>query len=166
MGIAFGGGSASSVFGGSGAGNFLTRLTVVAAFGFMLTSMTLAYFSSNQGADPLQQLSAESIEAAEQREQERQEIIAPDSPDDGAVTDEGAMEDGAMENGIEGEDAPTLSIPADPSELPATGDDTGAGAAEPGGATAEPGGATAEPGGATAEPGGAEDAPPPNPAAE
>jgi len=45
MGAAFGGGS-QSVFGGAGAGNFLTKLTVVMAALFMLLSATLAFLSS------------------------------------------------------------------------------------------------------------------------
>jgi preprotein translocase subunit SecG len=46
MGAAFGG-SSQSVFGGAGAGNFLTRLTVVMAALFMLLSATLAYLSTS-----------------------------------------------------------------------------------------------------------------------
>lgn len=46
MGTAFGGGS-QTVFGGSGAGNFLTRLTVISAALFMLLSATLTYVSSS-----------------------------------------------------------------------------------------------------------------------
>lgn len=40
------GGGAAQVFGGRGAGNFMTRLTGTMAFLFMVTSMTLAYLSS------------------------------------------------------------------------------------------------------------------------
>jgi len=46
MGSAFGGASAQ-VFGGSGAGNILTRMTAICAGIFMLTSVTLAYMSSS-----------------------------------------------------------------------------------------------------------------------
>lgn len=45
MGSAFGGATAQ-VFGGRGAGNFLTRLTGICAAIFMLTSVGLAYLSS------------------------------------------------------------------------------------------------------------------------
>lgn len=45
MGSAFGGATAQ-VFGGRGAGNFMTRLTAICAALFMLTSMSLAYLSS------------------------------------------------------------------------------------------------------------------------
>lgn len=46
MGAAFGG-SSQTVFGSSGAGNFLTRLTVISAGLFMLLSATLTYVSSS-----------------------------------------------------------------------------------------------------------------------
>ncbi|HWP59388.1 MAG TPA: preprotein translocase subunit SecG [Candidatus Acidoferrales bacterium] len=39
------GGSSSTIFGSSGAGNFLTRLTTGLAIVFMITSLTLGYFS-------------------------------------------------------------------------------------------------------------------------
>jgi len=48
MGAVFGGAS-STVFGSSGAGNFLTRLTTAIAVLFMCTSLGLTYFSSRQG---------------------------------------------------------------------------------------------------------------------
>ena len=46
VGSAFGVASAQ-VFGGSGAGNILTRMTAICAGIFMLTSVTLAYMSSS-----------------------------------------------------------------------------------------------------------------------
>ncbi|WP_437810481.1 preprotein translocase subunit SecG [Sorangium sp. So ce1078] len=45
MGSAMGGATAQ-VFGGRGAGNFMTRLTAVCAAVFMATSVSLAYLSS------------------------------------------------------------------------------------------------------------------------
>lgn len=45
MGAVFGG-SSSTIFGSSGAGNFLTRLTTGLAVVFMLTSLTLTYSSA------------------------------------------------------------------------------------------------------------------------
>ncbi len=47
MGAVFGGSSAT-IFGSSGAGNFLTRLTTGMAVVFMLTSLTLGYFSGQK----------------------------------------------------------------------------------------------------------------------
>jgi preprotein translocase subunit SecG len=40
------GGGATQVFGGRGAGNFMTRLTAICAIIFMGTSMSLAYIAS------------------------------------------------------------------------------------------------------------------------
>jgi preprotein translocase subunit SecG len=48
MGAVFGG-SSSTLFGSSGAGNFLTRLTTAMAIVFMVTSLTLGYFSGRRG---------------------------------------------------------------------------------------------------------------------
>jgi len=47
MGAVFGG-SSSTIFGSSGAGNFLTRLTTGMAVVFMLTSLTLTYSSARR----------------------------------------------------------------------------------------------------------------------
>jgi len=47
MGAVFGGSSAT-IFGSSGAGNFLTRLTAVMAIVFMITSLTLGYFAGHR----------------------------------------------------------------------------------------------------------------------
>ncbi len=47
MGASFGSGGSQSVFGAGGGGNFMTKLTTAAAIIFMLTSMTLAYFSGH-----------------------------------------------------------------------------------------------------------------------
>jgi preprotein translocase subunit SecG len=44
MGAAFGG-SSQTIFGSSGAGTFLGKMTTVVAAVFMLTSLTLSYFS-------------------------------------------------------------------------------------------------------------------------
>jgi preprotein translocase subunit SecG len=45
MGAVFGGGGGSTLFGASGAGNFLTKLTTGTAVVFFLTSLFLAYSS-------------------------------------------------------------------------------------------------------------------------
>ena len=48
MGSGLGGGSSQTMFGSSGAGNFLTKLTTGIAILFMVTSLTLATFSNNK----------------------------------------------------------------------------------------------------------------------
>jgi preprotein translocase subunit SecG len=65
MGIAFGGAGSQTVFGSSGAGNFLTRLTSITATIFLLTSLALAHYSSRQDSKRLQQLASE--KAAEKK---------------------------------------------------------------------------------------------------
>jgi preprotein translocase subunit SecG len=49
VGAVFGGGGGATMFGGRGAGNFLTKLTTGAAVVFMLTSLSLAYMRMQQG---------------------------------------------------------------------------------------------------------------------
>lgn len=53
MGSAFGGGGNQTVFGSSGAGNFLTKLTSGAAVVFMLTSLSLATLSSEKESESI-----------------------------------------------------------------------------------------------------------------
>jgi preprotein translocase subunit SecG len=48
MGAAFGGGSSQTLFGSTGASTFLSKATTVAAIVFMLTSLSLAYLSTNR----------------------------------------------------------------------------------------------------------------------
>jgi preprotein translocase subunit SecG len=52
MGAVFGG-SSSTIFGSSGAGNFLTRLTTGMAIVFMITSLTLGYFSGRKPSESI-----------------------------------------------------------------------------------------------------------------
>lgn len=47
MGVIFGGGG-SSMFGSSGAGNLLSKLTAVAATVFFITSLSFTYMSTNK----------------------------------------------------------------------------------------------------------------------
>src|SRR5262245_19268101 len=58
------GGSSQTVFGGAGAGNFLTRLTVIMAALFMLLSATLAYLSS--GSDKALEEAAKALKVREE----------------------------------------------------------------------------------------------------
>jgi preprotein translocase subunit SecG len=50
-GASFGGGGAATVFGASGSGNFLTRVTGILTALFFITSLTLAVFAKNQTSD-------------------------------------------------------------------------------------------------------------------
>ena len=60
MGI-FGSAGAQQVFGGRGAGNFLTKTTWATATVFFLTSVSLAYLSSSSD-EALQKKSAQAVE--------------------------------------------------------------------------------------------------------
>jgi preprotein translocase subunit SecG len=84
MGAAFGGGSSQTLFGGAGASTFLSRLTTIAAVVFMLTSLSLAYFSSHRAAESvMSQMPAPVTEQTEQAPSE-----APTQP--GALPSEEA----------------------------------------------------------------------------
>jgi preprotein translocase subunit SecG len=49
VGAVFGGGGGATMFGGRGAGNFLTKLTAGAAIVYMATSLTLSYLGITGG---------------------------------------------------------------------------------------------------------------------
>lgn len=70
----FGSGGAQQVFGGRGAGNFLTKTTWTTAGVFFATSMSLAYLSSS--TDDALQKRAEA-QAAEKQAKERQQLPLP-----------------------------------------------------------------------------------------
>ena len=65
MGSGLGAGSSQTMFGSSGAGNFLTKLTTGIAILFMVTSLTLAVFSTKKKSSSLIQ---EVEEPAKKRE--------------------------------------------------------------------------------------------------
>ena len=50
-GASFGGGGAATVFGASGSGNFLSRMTAICTGLFFVTSLTLAIFAKQQTSD-------------------------------------------------------------------------------------------------------------------
>lgn len=73
----FGSGGAQQVFGGRGAGNFLTKTTWATGAIFFITSMSLAYLSSS--TDEALQKRAET-QAAEKQSKERQHLPPPAAP--------------------------------------------------------------------------------------
>ena len=77
MGAAFGG-SSQTVFGSSGAGNFLTRLTVISAALFMMLSATLTYVSSS---------GEKSLERASERIRLREEALSGKAKTDAKKAD-------------------------------------------------------------------------------
>ena len=61
MGSGLGGGSSQTMFGSSGAGNFLTKLTTGIAILFMVTSLTLATISNKNKSSSVIQGIEESV---------------------------------------------------------------------------------------------------------
>ena len=88
MGSAFGGASAQ-VFGGSGAGNILTRATAICAGVFMLTSVTLAYMSSSGDRALRERIAQENLKKND-RGTKRESSSAPPSPSSAAPAGSGA----------------------------------------------------------------------------
>jgi len=120
MGAVFGGGASSTVFGGRGAGNFLTKLTTGSAIVFMCTSLTLSYIATTSSGERL-------FEDGVQEEK---------------PLDEGVFEDlgtAPAESGAEAKGTPTTPPAAEatgaakPAPTPESGGAESAGA-EPGGA--------------------------------
>src|SRR5690349_12732764 len=112
MGAAFGG-SSQTVFGGAGAGNFLTRLTVIMAAAFMLLSATLSFLSSS--SDKALEKAAQAVKA---REDARN--VKPD------VKKKGAKDTGKDLTSHEGA-APAAPVEGAPVEgAPAEGETQGA----------------------------------------
>ena len=112
MGSAFGGASAQ-VFGGSGAGNILTRATAICAAIFMLTSVSLAYMSSS-GDRALRAKVAEEQSKVKDRGEKRAKTDAPAAPSGAPAPSGGSMLNAPAPN------APPANEPAPPAPAPAT----------------------------------------------
>ena len=106
MGAVFGG-SSSTVFGSSGAGTFLTRLTTATAIIFMVTSLSLTYLSARRNTATVFDTAPPSA-------------AAPEAP----APDAGAPEAAAPEA-----PAPAAPAPAAPAPQPEANTAPGAGAA-------------------------------------
>jgi preprotein translocase subunit SecG len=117
IGLAFGGGGSQTVFGSSGAGNFLTRLTAICATIFFLNSLGLAYLSSRSDSNRLQRLAEQKAATKKQEDAAKNKVIADvekarealkksEGAKDGVKPAEGAAPAGAA--------APTGSAPAAP----------------------------------------------------
>jgi preprotein translocase subunit SecG len=85
------GGSSATVFGSSGAGNFLTRLTTGMAIVFMATSLTLGYFAGRKPSSTIFDRGAPAAQsrpaappvppAQQQKAPEGAQTAAPATPD-------------------------------------------------------------------------------------
>lgn len=128
---ALGGGAAGSttVFGGAGAGNFLTRLTAINAALFMILSASLAYLSTS-GEQSLDRAVQQTTDRDQAAEQAATEGVAPEPEAAGMSTDDepGDVEEPADD--LEGA-VPNLVPPVEGPEQAA---DENAEAAEPAGA--------------------------------
>jgi len=88
------GGASTTIFGSSGAGNFLTRLTTGAAIVFMITSLTLTYGASHRVSATLMPESA----APAARNEPLAAGPAADE-EDAATAPQGAADEGAAPAG-------------------------------------------------------------------
>jgi len=81
-GAAFGAGASGTVFGARGSGSFFSRATAVCATAFFVTSLTLAYLSSQNTAAPSSVMDTvpEVEEAVEAIESDMPSIEASDMP--------------------------------------------------------------------------------------
>jgi len=80
MGASFGGGGAQTLFGSRGSGSFLGKVTGGLAALFMITSLTLAFFSQQQAGSLVEK-------AATQQKAAQQEMPAPDGGGPGGALD-------------------------------------------------------------------------------
>ncbi|EDY85865.1 preprotein translocase, SecG subunit [gamma proteobacterium HTCC5015] len=75
-GAAFGSGASGTVFGASGAGSFMTKLTTWIAVSFFATSLALAYTAANTSSEP-----TSVIERTMQQEQSGEEAAEQSTGD-------------------------------------------------------------------------------------
>jgi preprotein translocase subunit SecG len=123
LGAALGGAGAQQIFGGRGAGNFLSRTTWIAASVFFLTSITLAYISTSTG-DSLQNI----VKARAARKAETSGIpsgipAADSKPEEPAAPSPAAQTTTPLPvNPVPGNDAPAAppAPPAPADSKPAT----------------------------------------------
>ncbi len=111
-GAAFGAGASGTVFGARGSGSFFSRMTAILATAFFVSSLTLAYLSSQRTSAPETLLEgAAAVEAeAEQQAAPAEEAAMPEMP--------------ALEPVEEGDEMPALEgdLPALEEEAPASED--------------------------------------------
>ena len=85
MGASFGGGSSGSLFGATGSANFLSRSTAVAATVFFVSTLALAYFGTNRGAETEQPSLLEQAASAAAQASGAAPASAPAAPASGAA---------------------------------------------------------------------------------
>lgn len=123
MGIAFGGAGSQTVFGSSGAGNFLTRLTSITATIFIVTSLALAHYSSRQDSKRLQAL-AEKKAAEKKSDDEKAAKLKADME---KIRSAATAKDGGVSVTAPGTDSPgaTPALPPVQLKVPGALNETG-----------------------------------------
>jgi preprotein translocase subunit SecG len=106
-GAAFGAGASGTVFGARGSASFFSRATAVLATAFFVSSLTLAYLSSQRGSGPTSLLDDAPV------------VEAPREADAAPVTDEGLPESElpVLDTAVD-----SLDLPAFEDEVPAADD--------------------------------------------
>jgi len=139
IGAVFGGGASTTVFGSRGAGNFLTRLTTGAAIVFMLTSLTLAYTTSQRAGERLFDEEEGVPPAAGQPAAPAEPGAAPEGESGAASGAEAGATAGSGEAspGVEGEPGASAQ-PAEPGAAAGSAESAGSGESGSGQAPAEP----------------------------
>jgi preprotein translocase subunit SecG len=79
MGAAFGG-SSQTIFGSSGPGTFLGKITTVVALVFMMTSLYLAYFSASKGRSVMDSAPTAAEQTAPQPQAPQQQAPQQNAP--------------------------------------------------------------------------------------
>lgn len=110
IGAAFGGGGSNTVFGGRGAGNFLTKITTGAAITFMLTSLVLSYLANRDASDRI----FESVPASEEGGFEELPTGAAPIPQD----ELGVFDEVTPPSGAEAPESDPAEAPAPETETP------------------------------------------------
>ncbi len=120
MGSSFGGGSSNTVFGASGAGNFLTRLTTASAATFMILSVLLAYMSS--GSDKSLEMASTAAKAKQEAKAKEDAKKGKETPNEGTPPQVEGMSPGSAPiniDGLEPSEMPEAQEPAPSLEAPA-----------------------------------------------
>lgn len=139
IGAALGGAGAQQVFGGRGAGNFLSRLTWISAGIFFATSMMLAYVSSSTDDSLAKHSNTAVVKPVELPEGNEAAAAQPEAPAEEAVMD-GTVVEGAGGAQAEGTAAAEVG-----SEAQGTPDDAPAEEATPQAVPQKPPAAAARP---------------------
>ena len=94
-GAAFGAGASGTVFGARGTGSFFSRATAVCATAFFVTSLTLAYLTSQNSVAPISSLVEDAPVAEEETSDPDSELPLIDMP---ALGESDGQEDAALDD--------------------------------------------------------------------